>query len=213
MATVNGSQTSWTWRGERQNKHTSFFCSRTIFSCPSWVLSCSASRVPRSIVCNAAAICSCSLRRASWRFFTTHINLERDEDIKNQMTGNLGAIYRTVIEVKHHVYVKRQTRICTTWPSFPFTCCLLFIISTLKLLVSRNVLSRGIVLSCFYLLIFYFQKFSTWIWRLPFAVYVKLKLSNFSKQTPKFTFCVTKETQSSLDIYSITWRKKSHHHY
>ena len=27
----------------------------------------------------------------------------------------------------------------------------------------------------FCLLIFYFQKFSTWIWRLPFAVYVKLK--------------------------------------
>ena len=22
-------------------------------------------------------------------------------------------------EVKHHLYVKRQTRICTTWPSFP----------------------------------------------------------------------------------------------
>ena len=24
-----------------------------------------------------------------------------------------------ITEVKHHVYVKRQTRICTTWPSFP----------------------------------------------------------------------------------------------
>ena len=33
-----------------------------------------------------------------------------------------------------------------------------------------------IVLSCFYLLIFYFEKFSTWIRRLPFAVYVKLEL-------------------------------------
>ena len=32
-------------------------------------------------------------------------------------------------------------------------------------------------MSCFYLLIFYFEKFSTWIWRLPFAVYVMLKLS------------------------------------
>ena len=32
--------------------------------------------------------------------------------------------------------------------------------------------------SCFYLLIFYFEKFSTGIWRLPFAIYVKLKLSN-----------------------------------
>ena len=80
-------------------------------------------------------------------------------------------------EVKHLVYVKRQTRICTTWPSFLFTCRLLFIISTHKLVVSRNFLSIRIVLSCFYLLIFYVEKFSTWIWRLPFAVYVKLKLS------------------------------------
>ena len=31
-------------------------------------------------------------------------------------------------------------------------------------------------MSCFYLLIFYFDKFLTWTWRLPFAVYVKLKV-------------------------------------
>ena len=46
-----------------------------------------------------------------------------------------------------------------------------------KLVVSCNFLSIRIVLSCFYLLIFYFEKFSTWICRLPFAVYVMLKLS------------------------------------
>ena len=38
--------------------------------------------------------------------------------------------YALIEEVNHHVYVKRQTRICTTWPSFLFTCRLLFIIST-----------------------------------------------------------------------------------
>ena len=54
----------------------------------------------------------------------------------------------------------------------------LFIISTNKLVVSRNFLSIRIVLSCFYLFIFYVEIFSTWIWRLPFAVYVKLKFSN-----------------------------------
>ena len=70
-------------------------------------------------------------------------------------------------EVKQQVYVKRQTRICTTWPSFLFTCRLLFIISTDKLVVSRNFLSIRIVLSYFYLLIFYSEKFSTWIWCLP----------------------------------------------
>ena len=68
-----------------------------------------------------------------------------------------------------------QTRICTTWPSLPFTCRLLFIISTHKLVVSRNFLSIKIVLSCFYLLIFNFEKCSTWIWLLSFAIYVKLK--------------------------------------
>ena len=81
-------------------------------------------------------------------------------------------------DVKHHVYVKRQTWICTTWPSFPFTCRWLFFFSTHKLVVSSNFLSIRIVLSCFYLFIFYVEKFSTWIWRLPFAVYVKLKFSN-----------------------------------
>ena len=64
-------------------------------------------------------------------------------------------------EIKHHVYVKRQTRICTTWPSFLFTCRLLFIISTPKLVVSLDFSSIRIVLSCYYLLIFYFENFST----------------------------------------------------
>ena len=44
------------------------------------------------------------------------------------------------------------------------TCCLLFIISSPKLVVSSKFLSIRIVLSCFYLLIFYFEKFLTWIW-------------------------------------------------
>ena len=83
----------------------------------------------------------------------------------------LGGLLLTLETLRHHVYVKRQTLVCTTWPSFSFTCRFLFIISTHeKLVVSRNFLSIGIVLSCFYLLISYFEKFSTWIWRLPFAV-------------------------------------------
>ena len=43
---------------------------------------------------------------------------------------------------------------------------------------SHNLLSIRIFWAGFYLLIFYFNKFSTWICRLPFAVYVKVKLSN-----------------------------------
>ena len=58
--------------------------------------------------------------------------------------------------------------------SITLTCGLLLIISTHKLVVSRNFLSIRIVLSFFYLLIFYFAKLSTWIRRLPFAVFVRL---------------------------------------
>ena len=39
------------------------------------------------------------------------------------------------------------------------------------------VLSKRIVLDCFYLLIFYFEKFSTDVCRLPCAVNVNLNLS------------------------------------
>ena len=66
--------------------------------------------------------------------------------------------------------MRSQVRICTTWPSFPFTCRLLFIISSPKLVISCNFLSIRIVLTCFYLLIFYFEKFSTWIGRLLFEM-------------------------------------------
>ena len=76
-------------------------------------------------------------------------------------------------EVKHLVYIKRQTRICTRWPTVPIICLYTVFFSTHELVVSPNFLSIRIVLSCFYLLIFYFEKFSTWIWRLPFAVYLK----------------------------------------
>ena len=55
---------------------------------------------------------------------------------------------------------------------------LLVIYCSLFLHISCNFLSTRILLSSFYLLIFYFEKFSNWICCLPFAVYVELKLSN-----------------------------------
>ena len=42
-----------------------------------------------------------------------------------------------------------KDNICTTWPRFPFTCILLFISSTHKLVVSRNFVSMRIVLNVF----------------------------------------------------------------
>ena len=85
------------------------------------------------------------------------------------------SISHVIREVKHHVCVKWQTQICTTWSSFLFTCGLLFIISTKKLVVSRDFLSIRIALSGFFPAHFLF-------WEIPnlnltFAVYVMLKLS------------------------------------
>ena len=53
--------------------------------------------------------------------------------------------------------------------------CLLLL---LEINIFTPVLSIRIVLDNFYLLIFYFEEFSTWIWRLPFAANVTLNLPN-----------------------------------
>ena len=47
------------------------------------------------------------------------------------------------------------------------------------------VLSKRIVLDCFYLLIFYFEKFSTDVCRLPCAVNVNLNLSSVKSRSVK----------------------------
>ena len=86
----------------------------------------------------------------------------------------------SIWDIKFHVYAKREMWICTTWPSFSFNCRQLFITSTTEYWSSFTpVLYIRIVLDSFYLLIFCFEKFSTWIWRLPFGVNVNLKLSIF----------------------------------
>ena len=64
-------------------------------------------------------------------------------------------------------------------PYFPFT---LYCFYT-KISSFMPVLTIGIVRDCFYLLIFYSEKFSTWVWRLPFAVKVNLNLSNIASNT------------------------------
>ena len=48
------------------------------------------------------------------------------------------------------------------------------------------ILTIGIVLDCLYLLIFYSEKFSTWVWRLPeFVVNVNLNLSDTKNIYPE----------------------------
>ena len=89
-------------------------------------------------------------------------------------------------EVKHHVCVKRQTRVCTTWPSFTITCRLPFFVSTHKLVSSSNLFF--IVKNCFELsLSAHFKFWGILNLNLTFSVYiyafseaVKLKLSSFA---------------------------------
>ena len=67
----------------------------------------------------------------TWLLFThrRHLNLRKTK-ISHAAAGEG---FQVTGEVKHHVYVKRQTRIWTTWSSFPITYRLRFIISTNKL--------------------------------------------------------------------------------
>ena len=78
-------------------------------------------------------------------------------------------------------YIKTEPEVTALGRSlvcnFNFNCRLLFIISTQISSFMQFFIHKNCFLSCFYLLIFYFEKFSTWVWRLPFAVYVMLKLS------------------------------------
>ena len=107
----------------------------------------------------------------------------------NTVAERVSGPVRASREVNLHVDVKRQTANANLYHVTIFLICRLpFIISTHKLAVSRNLLSIGIVLSSFYLLIFYFEKFSTWIWRLLFTVYVKLELSSNKAKRNKKTF-------------------------
>ena len=65
----------------------------------------------------------------------------------------------TIREIKIHVYAKRQTWICTTWPSFQLNCHLLLRTFYSKINTSTPGLSIRIVSDSFYLLTFYFEKF------------------------------------------------------
>ena len=135
---------------------------------------------------------------------------------------NFSTLWSNIREVKHRVYVKRQALICTMWPSFPFTCRLLFIISTHKLVVSRNFLSIRIVLNCFYLLIFYFEKFSTWICRLPYRwrsslyfrsvlmYHVKFgKFPNYKALFPSVWTCLNQNLKKKGNRGSVYFKENS----
>ena len=88
---------------------------------------------------------------------------------------NLGWV---VGEVKNHLYGKRQKGNeflprDQVFPFLSFTACPLFYTK-----ISR--FTRDLSIRFLYLLIFYFEKFSTWIWRLLFVVKVTLNLSIIS---------------------------------
>ena len=114
---------------------------------------------------------------------------------KRQVNGNLGLAVQIQLdanrEINIHVYAKRQTWICTTWPSFTLIFRLLFIASTqnissfMPVLLHRN--RSRLFLSAYFL----FWEFSTLVWRLLFAVNLNLNLSILSI------------TEGTIGVYSI----------
>ena len=91
-------------------------------------------------------------------------------------------------EIKIHVYAKRQTWICTTWPSFPLIFRLPLYYFYKKISSFMPVLTIWILRHCFYLLIFYSEKFSTWAWT----------------SQPRTT---TKKSETSLFCKCVSWEK------
>ena len=91
----------------------------------------------------------------------------------------VGAIYWIqTVKAAHaqNMFGSKETNRCC----FLFNCRLLFIIfiiSTPWLVVSLNFCPWELFCPIFICSFSILRKFSTWIWRLPFAVYVKLKLS------------------------------------
>ena len=108
---------------------------------------------------------------------------------------NLGWV---VGEIKNHLYGKRQKGNeflprDQVFPFLSFTACSLFYTK-----ISR--FTRDLSIRFLYLLIFYFEKFSTWIWRLLFVVKVTLNLSIISSTlrrdlSPGTLDCPSPQTQ------------------
>ena len=84
--------------------------------------------------------------------------------------------------IESRVYGKRQTANVNLYQKTKFSLYASFTVhySFSKMSSFTPVLSLKTVLDSFYLLIFYLEKFSTWKWRLPFAVDVTLNFSNIT---------------------------------
>ena len=132
---------------------------------------------------------SIALHFAEWgvKEFSKHQLFSSDKALFKEVTV-LSTVSPMQWKVVSSAYIKTEPEVTALGRSLvykannvgPSTSTLIVVYFSLfqhKLVVSCIFLSIRIVLSRFYLLIFYFEKFSTWIWRLPFAVYVMLKLS------------------------------------
>ena len=94
-----------------------------------------------SLSFNASILASCSLTvYCSWpsRSRSSPTCLSSSCTVWCWIPLRTTARIKELREFKLHAYVKRQTRNCTTWPSFPLTCRLLSIISTHKSVFSSN---------------------------------------------------------------------------
>ena len=91
-----------------------------------------------------------------------------------------------------------QTRICTTWPSLPFTCRLLFITSTHKFSFTQFFIHKN----CFELFLsahLQFEKFSTWIRRLPYTWSLNSLIAE--------RYVPSNDSRNNNPFYSYGWKR------
>ena len=134
----------------------------------------------------------------SCSFFMSTINCKSLPQVILHIKAILDQIAR---ENKHPVYDKRQTWICTTWPSFSFTCRLTVYYNFTKIVYSGQFYPQ----ENYCLKLFLSAHFSTWIWHLPFAVNAMLNLSNVDGICTVYTYTPTGHRKLS----KLKWKHKS----
>jgi len=135
----------------------------------------------------------------SCSFFMSTINGKSLPQVILHIKAILDQIAR---EIKHRFYDKRQTWICTSWPSFSFTCRLTVYYNFTKIGRFRPILS---IRNYYCLKLFLSAHFSTWIWHLPFAINAMLNLSNVDSICTVYTYTPTGHRKLS----KLKWNHKS----
>ena len=110
------------------------------------------------------------------------------------ITAYMASTDNTLLDLHKEVNLYHVTKFS---PYFPFTLYYFY----KKISSFLLVLTTGTIGDCFYLLTFYSEKFSTWVWRLLFAVNTNLNLSINSPLPFPFSIFSTSPSDSTDATY------------